>query len=338
MMSSPRLTVLFSSAGRRVGLIECFRQAAGQLGVELRVVAVDIAPELSAACAIADRALRVPKCTAPGFATSIAEIVRDEEVHLVIPTIDTELPAYAAARVMLQEGGAWTSVSTPSLVNMARDKLLTARQLERAGVAVPRTRTLEAALAAPRHFAGPVTVKPRTGSASIGVRTVGSLEHLEAEVASLAARGEDVVVQEHLDGPEYTVNLFFDRSGTLRSAVPHRRIEIRAGEVSKARTTCDPRFMNQAERVASALEGAVGSVCYQAIDVASDREPLVIELNARFGGGYPVAHRAGAHFARWLLEEALGREPSVGGLADWRDGTTMLRYDAAVFLSAASVQ
>jgi carbamoyl-phosphate synthase large subunit len=55
----------------------------------------------------------------------------------------------------------------------------------------------------------------------------------------------------------------------------------------------------------------------------------VFEINARFGGGYPLAHHAGATFARWLLEEAVGLEPTCHN--DWRDGVRMLRYDAALF-------
>src|SRR5262245_49351786 len=87
--------------------MECFCDAAGSLGIRLRVVGTDIAPELSAACTIADRALRVPRCTDPGFVGAIAEIVRDEAVQLIVPTIDTEIAVYAAARVQLREAGAW---------------------------------------------------------------------------------------------------------------------------------------------------------------------------------------------------------------------------------------
>jgi len=329
--SQAELTVLFSSAGRRVALMECFRDAAAAMGVGLRVVAVDVRPELSAACAVADRALPVSRCADPGFVAEIADIVRAERVRLIVPTIDTELAVYAAARVQLRETGAWVSISAPEVVAMARDKLATWERLASSGIAVARTATLETVRAQRATFPGPVIVKPRGGSASIGLRVLRSTDELGAE------QGEDVdgdlIVQEHLTGPEYTVNLFFDRAGVLRSVIPHRRIEVRAGEVSKACTVRDARLIVQATRVAELLPGAVGSLCYQAIDVGPGDEPRLIELNARFGGGYPVAHRAGAPFARWLLEEALGHAPSVGGMTDWREGVTMLRYDAAVFSS-----
>jgi carbamoyl-phosphate synthase large subunit len=276
---------------------------------------------------MADRALRVPRCTDASFITTIADIVRAEGVQLVIPTIDTELAAYAAARIRLREVGTWVSVSAPGVVAMARDKLATSERLAAAGIAVARTATLEAARANPERFPGPVIVKPRDGSASIGIRRHGSL----ADLGGTSDADDPLIVQEYLSGQEYTVNLFFDRSGSLRSVVPHLRLEVRAGEVSKARTVRDRRLIDQAVRLAAVLEGAAGSLCYQAIDVGADEEPRVIEVNARFGGGYPVTHRAGAPFARWVLEETLGGEPSVGGLTEWREGVTMLRYDAAVF-------
>jgi carbamoyl-phosphate synthase large subunit len=220
-------------------------------------------------------------------------------------------------------------VSSPEVVAVARDKLVTAERLGSAGIAVARTTTLEEARARRGGFTGPVVLKPRDGSASIGLRVLSSVEELGSDT-SQDTPGR-YIVQERLDGPEYTVNMFVDRTGELRSVVPHRRLEVRAGEVSKARTVLDRRLLGQALRLAALLPGAAGSLCYQAIDVGPDEEPRVIELNARFGGGYPVAHRAGACFAQWLLEETLGLPPSVVGLTHWQEGVTMLRYDAAIF-------
>jgi carbamoyl-phosphate synthase large subunit len=55
----------------------------------------------------------------------------------------------------------------------------------------------------------------------------------------------------------------------------------------------------------------------------------LFEINARFGGGFPLAHNAGAYFTRWLLEEAAGHSSDANN--NWRSGVRMLRYDAAVF-------
>ncbi len=60
-------------------------------------------------------------------------------------------------------------------------------------------------------------------------------------------------------------------------------------------------------------------------------EVAIIELNARFGGGFPLSREAGADFPRWMLEELTGR-PSTARADGWRAGLVMLRYDAAVFV------
>jgi len=57
---------------------------------------------------------------------------------------------------------------------------------------------------------------------------------------------------------------------------------------------------------------------------------MVFEINARFGGGFPLAHRAGARFSRWLLEDVLGLQSSAQN--NWQEDLVMLRYDAAIFL------
>jgi len=140
---------------------------------------------------------------------------------------------------------------------------------------------------------------------------------------------EPYIVQELWRGQEYTVNLFFDASGGLRCVVPHERIEVRAGEVSKGVTRRVPSLSLAAKRLESVLTGAYGPLCFQAI-VRDDGSFAIFELNARFGGGYPLAHEAGARFSQWLLEEAAGRPSTAND--DWQAGVTMLRYDAAVFL------
>ena len=158
----------------------------------------------------------------------------------------------------------------------------------------------------------------------MGVCVVKNIE----EARRAAGRRDDYVAQELVRGREYTVNLFFDQAGNLRSAVPHERCEVRSGEVSKGITRRDSRFMELARQLGAVLSGAVGPLCFQAITPESG-PPVVFEINARFGGGYPLAHQAGATFTRWLLEEIAGLPSSAHD--QWEDGLTMLRYDAALF-------
>ena len=302
--------------------MQCFRGAASELGIPLVALAADLRPSLSAACALADRSFTVPRCTSPTFIAEILKICSSEEVKLLIPTIDTELEVLAAHREQFAAVGTVVSVSTPGVIATCRDKIKTARFLKEIGIATPRTSTVQEVMADPGSWKFPVISKPLAGSSSVGLAVVKSA----AELASQPTEGQ--IVQELWRGPEYTVNVFFDRE-KLVSAVPHRRIEVRGGEVSKGRTERVPILMEYAHKLGEAWKGeAFGALCFQAI-VNEREEAAVFEINGRFGGGYPLAHHAGASFAKWLLEIAAERTPST--TREWREKILMLRYDAAIF-------
>jgi carbamoyl-phosphate synthase large subunit len=318
------VTILISSAGRRVELINCFRADAKTLGLDLRVVAVDLNPEMSSACQAADKWFRLPRCTTPEFISELVEICAKESVNLVVPTIDTELQTLADQQPRFEAIGTRVVVSSPAVIRMARDKAATARFLTGHGIPTPRTELLAELLKQPDSWRWPVILKPVNGSSSVGICAAQNLD--EARLAD--ARRNDYVAQELLHGREYTVNIFFDRAGNMSSAVAHQRYEVRAGEVSKGTTRRESKLLEIAWHLGLVLKGACGPLCFQAI-LPDDGQPGVFEINARFGGGYPLAHQAGATFTKWLLEEAAGLPSSANDV--WEEGWTMLRYDAAFF-------
>jgi carbamoyl-phosphate synthase large subunit len=312
--------ILFTSAGRRIGLMNAMRGSLAELQLDWRILAADAAPELSAACQLADASYRVPRATSDEYVDSLLELCRKEEVVLLVPTIDTELialsinePEFAAAGVRVNIGG-------PEFVQLARDKALTAEKLSALAIATPRTWPVEGTVVGDLQF--PAMTKPKGGSSSIGIVRYASPEEYRRNPP-----GSDCIVQELLNGPEYTVNAFCDSAGSFRCAVPHLRIEVRGGEVSKGRTERRADLIAIAERIA-ALPGARGVFCFQAI--LTEAGPVVFEINARFGGGYPLAHRAGAKFTNWLVQEVVGGVCTAGDT--WQDGLVMLRYDSEVFV------
>jgi carbamoyl-phosphate synthase large subunit len=248
------------------------------------------------------------------------------------------------------------AISSPEAVAICADKQQTHRWLRRHGFPTPAQQDLSEALANPND-PFPRIAKPRRGSGSVGVRRVGSHEELRALAAVVEdsgsralrdrpplaqSRGQtggqsvgprEFVVEEIAPGEEHTINVFVDAAGVCRSAVPHRRIEVRAGEVSKAVTVRHDGLIDVARRIAEALPGARGPMSIQCF-LAPDGSLRVTEINARFGGGYPLTHRAGARFTDWILEELLAVPSSATN--DWTDNLTMLRYDREVCVTGES--
>ena len=235
---SETVTVLVSSVGRRSQLIESFRQALSELGVRGRVLGVDAATEMAPAAYLVDRCFAVGRCCDPGFIDDVLKIAIEEDVCLIVPTIDTELLVYAANRQRFLEHGITVAVSAPETVRIACDKVETHRWLVENGFPTPRQGNPDEVLRSPVQWTFPLILKPRLGSASTGVLVVESLVALR----ELTEGRQGMIVQEIARGNEYTVNMFV-QDGRCVCAVPHRRLETRGGEVSKGITVRDERLM-----------------------------------------------------------------------------------------------
>lgn len=321
---TPPFNVLISSAGRRVALMRTFRQALDQLGVDGALLATDISP-YSAAFQLADRRFLVPRCTTPEFIPYMLDLCARERVRLLIPTIDTELPAYAAHREAFAAIGTTISISSPEVISIGRDKLATHAWLLKQGFPTVRQVGAQEFLADPCGWEFPVIAKPVAGSSSIGVVVANNAE----DVAAIAG-SEPYIVQSIAPGVEFTVSVLADTHNRAVCAVPRQRLEVRAGEVSKGCAVRNAQVQQLAVEIVERLPGAYGAMNVQLFWDEATNALNVIELNLRFGGGYPLASHAGANYSQWLIEELLGLESTVQADA-WHE-VVMLRYDDAVFV------
>jgi carbamoyl-phosphate synthase large subunit len=294
------------------------------LGLRGRIFAAD-SSRTAPAFHLADAAWQVPPCTAPDFVPTMLELCQREQIRLVVPTIDTELAAYSNRRADFAAIGVAVAVSGPNTIAVAADKVVTHTWLTESGLPTVPQALPEEVLAEPGRWRFPLIAKPRGGSAGMGVICARSVEALRLA----AGERDDLVVQEIAPGQEHTVNIYVDKSGRCRCAVPHRRIEVRSGEVSKALTVKHQGLMSLAKQIVEALRDPYGALNIQCF--LDDGGVRIIEINPRFGGGYPLAHAAGANFPRWLLQEAAGL-PVDAAFDQWQDNLAMLRYDDAVFV------
>lgn len=318
-----RTDVLVCSAGRRVELVRRVRETLAEMQITGRVIASD-ASELNAARHVADAFFETPPAKLASFVPSVQELCERENVLLVIPTNDLTLAAYSRAAQAFADNGTTVAVSSPEAVDIARDKRRTWQFFRQHGIRTVRQAEAEAVVADPGNWSWPLVVKPATGSSSIGVTVARDWMQLHAAVAQ-----PDAIVQELARGHEYTIDMLIDRDGRLVEAVPRQRLEVRAGEVSKARTVRAQPLLDIAAQTAAALPGAFGPMNLQ-VFWDGVQPPVAIEINARLGGGFPLTHAAGAPFLRWMIESALGRPLTPA--PPWEDDLTMLRYDGTILV------
>lgn len=311
--------VLVTAASRRVALVQGFQRALAARGGG-RVIVTDINP-LSPAVHVADRSYLVPLSDDPSYLDVIAAICDAERIRLVVPTIDDELERFASARATFAARGIVVAVSPAETAALCNDKLATCTHLRAAGLAAAATWRPHELPDKPQF---PLFVKPRIGRGGVGAFRARS----PRELAFFLEYVRNPIVQEYLNGPEFTIDVLCDFDGRPISVVPRERVVIRAGVIDRGRTTDHPALIELALACARTLRfaGAVNIQCR-----VVDGVPVVFEINPRFSGGIPLTMAAGADFPGMLVAMASGERvsPAIGR---FEPGFWMTSYEAAIFL------
>ena len=313
--------ILITSAGRRVELVESFKEEGRKLGIDSKVICIDIDPELSPACQIADLYFRAPRVSSKEYISFLRQICVVNSIALIIPTIDTELLLLSEHREEFLRLGVNIVISDISLVRACRNKNHTTSLLHAIGIDTPAIYNVN-------NLNYPCFVKPYDGSCSVGAFVLNDKSMLTSDILDNPKNMFMELIPENYD--EYTVDIYYNKFGILKSLVPRLRIETRAGEVSKGLTSKGIVY-NYLKDKLSNLKGARGCITLQLFADLKENSFKAIEINPRFGGGYPLTYSAGANFTKMLIQEYL-LEEEVDFLDDWEDNLLMLRFDSKVLI------
>lgn len=299
----------------------------GALSKRGNVFAADCDPTAPSLFA-ADRGYILPMVSSPDYARYLLKLCQDNRIKLVVPLIDPELSVLAREKRSFLSHGIVLAVSDEQVISIANDKLLTAKLFSSRDIPSPATVDVESYLANPEAWLTvqfPVIVKPRSGSASRGVSVCYNYEDVMYHSSKLP-KGE-AIIQELLSGSEVTIDVFSDGQGNLIEMVPRQRLKTRGGEVERGLTVDCSDFTSCIAAIVNALRpyGVINVQCF-----TTSKGPVFTEINARFGGGYPLAHAAGACFPEMLVELTSGR-PIAPRLGQYSRNILMTRYDSAFY-------
>ncbi len=318
------LNVLFTCIGRRVSLLNSFRRAAKQLKINASFFGTDTT-ELSSALQLCDEGFLVKPTTHPRYIGQLLSIVKANRVKLLVPTIDLDLKLLAQNKQKFAAMGCQVLVSNPEVIDICQDKRKTYRFLVKNSFDTPVTMSVRSALSKKR-LNWPCFLKPWDGSAGKQNTVVNN----RRELLFYAKRIPNVICQEFIKGTEHTCDVYVDFCLKVRCVVPRKRIEVRAGEVSKAQVVKDPRIMSEAAILVETLGAGPGVITLQLFLTKNDKVKFV-EINPRFGGGAPLSIKAGANFPKWILQELSGKKTNIR-FDGFKDDLIMLRYDGEVWL------
>lgn len=316
--------ILVTSAGRRVSLVKIIQKEIKKLDIKSKVITIDSSPIWSPACYISDKFYKVPKLNSNKYKDALLQICKKEKIGLIIPTIDTELPIISSLKCDLEKYQIYSVISGSDCLSTFEDKYKSFHFFTKNEIETPQTWLLSEYLKNNDGIKEKIYAKPKKGSCSSGIVITSNIEELRN------LDKDNYIVQEKVNGSEYTINCFVNELGELVTAIPHKRIKIRSGEVCFAQTQYIPELEEIALKIVSSCQSLLGPFCFQAIKDNKSRSYKVLELNPRFGGGYPIADKAGGKFIQWLLEEHFSLNKTYTN--KWKKNVRMLRYDEAIFL------
>lgn len=315
------MNILFTGVGRRIELLQAFRNAALVLCKKIKIYGADMA--LTApALAYCNFIRKTVAMKDAGYIENLLQICADDQIDLLIPAIDTDLLVLSENKEQFEAIGTRVMVSAPEKIRICRDKNNTSQFFIDCGLHAPMPVNDWK-----EYKSGfPAFIKPKDGSSSINAFKVEDIRELEVYARQIG----DYIVQPFVEGKEYTVDIFCDWDGEPISIVPRERVQVRAGEVLKTKITMDKVMIEESKALCRAFKPC-GPMTVQLIRDKNTGIDYYIEINPRFGGGAPLSMKAGARSAEALLRMQSGEK--VEYCCDVEDGAVYSRFDQSVCIN-----
>jgi carbamoyl-phosphate synthase large subunit len=317
--------ILITSAGRRVSLVKAFVNATKKLKIKSKVFITDLNPNrMAPASFFADKSFKIGFFSDSNYMSDLLKICIDNKVKIIIPTIDTELLLYSKSKHFFEEHGIRIIVSEIELIKTLRNKILTNDFFNNLNINTPT-------IFNKNNLVFPVFLKPIDGSNSNGIYRADNINEIKPSDLDSA----NILILENIDSKyydEYTVDLYYDKSSHLKCVVPRIRLKVVGGESFQGITKKNEVFEFVKDKL-HFLNGAIGCLTLQLFSNKDKPEDILgIEINPRFGGGYPFSLNAGANFPEFILREYLLNE-KINFFDDWKHNCLNLRFTDEVVIN-----
>lgn len=140
-----------------------------------------------------------------------------------------------------------------------------------------------------------------------------------------ASQGVEKVKQPLIDGKEYNIQCYFDiHTKKLIDIFMQEKISMRSGETERSISIWDDEIAMEIKKLDGFLKGVID------IDVIKGDKVYIIDINPRFGGGYPLAHYCGKNYVQRLIENASNKQ-MLPGRGRYKLGIKMMKYNGLYF-------
>jgi len=261
---------------------------------DIKVISADC-DKLAAGLYLSYRGYIIPHFGDKKILFAIEKIIKREKIDIIIPALDTILIKFSKLKSLFEKKRVKVLISPPETVIITRDKWLTYQHLKEK-VPFPKSFIEKEKL----NINFPLFIKPREGSGSKESYKINSKEELEFFFKKI----DKPIIQEYLEGKEYTVDCLADKEGKLLLTVCRQRTEIKSGISTKARIVKNLKIDNIAQKISQELR-FFGPFFFQ-VKEDSYKQPKVIEINARMAGTMSFSALAGINIHVLAVRMAMG--------------------------------
>ena len=324
MTNFTNMNILITSAGRRVSLVKAFKESSKQLRTKSKIFITDLNIKRSPAAYFADEAFNIGYFNDPSYINDLLKICLKNKVSIIVPTIDTELIQLANSKSVFNANGINVIISDIKLIQMLRDKITTNTFFNSLNIRTP-------IIFGKENLKFPVFLKPLKGSNSKGIYKADNIK----EIKPSDLESDNMMILENIDDAiydEYTIDLYYDKNSSLKCAVPRIRLKVVGGESNQGITKKNEVLDFVKDRF-KFIDGAIGCLTLQLFSKKYNPiEVIGIEINPRFGGGYPFSLNAGANFPEFIIREYLLDE-QVDYFDAWKDNCLNIRYENEIIIN-----
>ncbi|HAP69506.1 MAG TPA: hypothetical protein DCR04_07235 [Flavobacteriales bacterium] len=257
--------------------------------VSVRIIGCNVEP-FTAGNHMASKVYHVPFADKDSYVSIIAEIVKNEEIDLIIPTTDLETFTLANARSSL---GCDVAASDAEVCEGYLDKYLSWERHTKYGI--PFVDSLLPSMYTTGKWDS-IIVKPRRGKGSRDL-------HINPDDVS-QFNDNDYIVQPYIEGIEVTTGFYVSLKGKLHAHISLiRSLENGATSSCEVTTEYDHLIVPMLEKMVEA-GGLRGSVNVQS-RITKENGLFPFEVNCRVSGTNSIRSHFGFKDVEYLLQENL---------------------------------
>lgn len=320
-----RLNILITAIGKRVELIQHLKKDNFIIGVDC------MNKNEIAAGGFVDVFHKIAKCTIENekkYIEDIIEISKKEKIDMIIPLYEPEFCFLDKYRQVFESLNVTLLLSDKGILELCLNKFELFNNLKDKSINLPIVYDMFSCLESNENiiskvddYVFPLIIKPAIGMGSIGVYKINSIEefyYITKKICDnrkcVAVDKSDYIIQEYIEGLEYSIDVLFDLEGDIISMVPRLRDVVKSGEVEKSTTLNIFSFeakiiIHEMVKTINAIKvkgKMIGPFTFQGI--AKNEKFYILEINPRFGGGVTLSINAGVDYSFFFKKMLLGYE------------------------------